>query len=396
MEGFFMNRKICVVTGTRAEYGLLCGLMKKIKDDPDLDLQVIVTGAHLSPEFGLTYREIEKDGFEIDEKIEMLLSSDTAAGITKSMGVELISFADALNRLNPDIVAVLGDRYEILVAAIAAMIARIPIAHISGGDITEGLIDDAIRHSVTKMSFLHFPSTEVYRRRIIQLGESPDRVFNAGALGLDNVKNLKLLSREEFEKATDFHLQKINFLITYHPVTLSSESVEMSFQNLLDALDFYPEAGLIFTQPNADSSGRIIYEMLKDYVSRNKNRAKLFQTLGQVRYLSAIQYADAVIGNSSSGIMEVPAFFKPTVNIGVRQKGRIMAESVICCDDDKQSVKSAIDLALSKKFLAKIQTQVNPYWNGGAVEKIFDVLKNFELTENCLMKSFYDVEFALK
>ena len=391
-----MNRKICVVTGTRAEYGLLCGLMKKIKDDPDLDLQVIATGAHLSPEFGLTYREIEKDGFKIDEKIEMLLSSDTATGITKSMGVELVSFADALNRLKPDIVAVLGDRYEILISAIAAMIARIPVAHISGGDITEGAIDDAIRHSVTKMSFLHFPSTEVYRRRIIQLGESPDRVFNVGALGLDNVKNLKLLSREEFEKATDFHLQKINFLITYHPVTLSSESVEMSFQNLLDALDLYPKAGLIFTQPNADSSGRIIYAMLKDYVSRNKNRAKLFQTLGQVRYLSAIQYVDAVIGNSSSGIMEVPAFFKPTVNIGVRQKGRIIPDSVICCDENKDAIKTAVDTALSESFKSSIKNQVNPYWNGGAAEKILSVLKNYELSADCLMKSFYNLEFDLE
>ena len=388
-----MNRKICVITGTRAEYGLLAGLMKKIRDDSELDLQIIATAAHLSPEFGLTYREIEKDNFIINEKIEMLLSSDTAVGITKSMGVELISFADTLNRLKPDIIVILGDRYEMLIAATAAMIARIPVAHISGGDITEGAIDDAIRHCISKMSLLHFPSTETYRKRIIQLGENPERVFNVGAIGLDNIKNLKLLSREEFESATDFSLRKINFLVTYHPVTLSDTPAKVTFQKLLNVLDLYPDAGIIFTQSNADNEGRIIYEMLKDYVDKNKTHTKLFQSLGQIRYLSAIQYVDAVIGNSSSGIIEVPAFYKPTVNIGVRQKGRLMPKSVICCDDDEQSIKSAIDLALSEKFLAEIKTQSNPYWNGGAVEKIFDVLKNFKLSGNSLMKMFYDVEF---
>lgn len=390
-----MSKKICIFTGTRAEYGLLCPLMNEIKKENTLELQTIVTGAHLSPEFGLTYHEIEKDGIHIDEKIEMLLSSDTPVGITKSMGVELIGMADALERLKPDILVVLGDRYEAFIAATAAMTAKIPIAHISGGDSTEGLLDEAIRHSITKMSLLHFPSTEVYKRRIVQLGENPDRVFNVGALGLDNIKKLKLLSRQDFETSADFKLREINFLVTYHPVTLSKISAEVTFQNLLDALDLYPEAGIIFTQSNADSNGRIIFKMLEDYVSHNKTRTKLFKTMGQIRYLSAIQYVDAVIGNSSSGILEVPAFYKPTVNIGVRQQGRIMPPSVICCDEDTKSIKFAVETALSEEFKSSIKNQSNPYWNGGAAEKIVEVLKNYNLSKDCLMKSFYNVEFDL-
>ena len=391
-----MNRKICVVTGTRAEYGLLCGLMKKIQNDSALDLQLAVTGAHLSPEFGLTYREIEKDGFHIDEKIEMLLSGDTPVAVTKSMGVELISFAEVFDRLKTDIVVLLGDRYEMLIVATAAMMARIPIAHISGGDTTEGILDEAIRHSISKMSLLHFPSTETYKKRIVQMGENPARVFNVGAIGLDNIKNLKLLSKNEFENAINFKLRKINFLVTYHPVTLSETPVEISFQKLLNVLDSYPDAGIIFTQPNADSGGRSIYKVLEEYASRNKDRTRLFKTMGQIRYLSALQYVDAVIGNSSSGIMEVPAFFKPTVNIGVRQKGRIMADSVISCDENENAIKAAVEKALSAEFNSKIKNQSNPYWQGGAIDKILNVLKNYDLSPECLMKPFYNLEFELK
>ena len=387
------KRKICVVTGTRAEYGLLYWLMKEIEADDALELQIIVTGAHLSQEFGLTYRTIEQDGFHIDEKVEMLLSSDTAVGITKSMGVELIGFADALERLKPDIMVLLGDRYEILVAAEAAMMAMIPIAHIHGGETTEGLVDEAIRHCITKMSLLHFTSTEAYRKRVIQLGEDPSRVFNVGAIGLDNVRRLQLLSRDGFEKSIGFHLQKVNFLVTYHPVTLSHVSAVEEVQECLAALDFYPEAGIIFTQSNADAEGREVYNRLQEYVGLHEDRMKLVPTLGQLRYLSAIRHVDAVIGNSSSGILEVPAFYKPTVNIGVRQKGRIMAKSVICCDSDRFSIAKAIERALSAAFRQEIQHQENPYGDGGAAEKILAVLKEYPLSEDCLIKSFYDVEF---
>lgn len=387
------KRKICVVTGTRAEYGLLFWLMKEIKADADLELQIIVTGMHLSPEFGLTYKTIEADGFTIDEKVEMLLSSDTPVGITKSIGLGVIGFADALERIKPDILVLLGDRYEILAAAEAAVIARIPIAHIHGGERTEGVIDEAIRHSITKMSLFHFTATEEYRRRVIQLGEEPQRVFNFGAIGIDNIKKLNLLSLEEFQESVGLKLGEINFLITYHPVTLKSISSREAVKALIQALDFYPAAKIIFTQANSDTDGRIIHDILSGYVSKHAERMIMVHSLGQLRYLSAIKHVNVVIGNSSSGLIEVPTLKKPTVNIGSRQKGRIKGGSVIDCDENAHDIKTAIDKALSSQFADEVQNVVNPYGNGDVSVRIAACLKNVAISKGKMMKRFYDVSF---
>ncbi|MPL68891.1 GDP/UDP-N,N'-diacetylbacillosamine 2-epimerase (hydrolyzing) [bioreactor metagenome] len=389
------KRKICVVTGTRAEYGLLYWLMKEIQADAELELQIIATGMHLSPEFGLTYQTIEKDGFTINEKVEMLLSSDTPVGITKSIGLGVIGFADALDRLKPDIMVVLGDRYEIFAATQAAAIARIPIAHIHGGERTEGLIDEVIRHSITKMSLFHFTAAEEYRTRVIQMGEQPDRVFNVGAIGLDNIDKLELLSLSEFEKSINFKLRTKNFLITYHPVTLSHISPSKAVYELLQALEKYKDVGIIFTQANSDTDGRIINEILNKYVEENADHMIMVNTLGQLRYLTAIKYADVVVGNSSSGLIEVPAFGTPTVNIGDRQRGRLKGASVIDCDEIADSIIRAIDKALSDSFREKVKTVDNPYGNGNVSFKIVHILKNADISFEQIMKKFYDLEFKL-
>lgn len=389
------KRKLCIVTGSRAEYGLLFWLMKEIQNDPDLQLQLIATGMHLSPEFGLTYRRIEEDGFEIDEKVEMLLSSDTSVGISKSVGLGVIGFADALNRLKPDILVVLGDRFEILAAAQAAMIARIPIAHIHGGETTEGAIDEAIRHAITKMSHFHFTAAAPYRNRVIQLGETPERVLNYGAPGLDNIKKLKLLNKSAFEKAIVFQLGKPTFLITYHPVTLSDTSPETTFQELLKALEQFPEAKIIFTKANADTAGRIINNIIDKFAEKHPNRVKAFTSMGQLLYLSAIKNADVIIGNSSSGIVEAPAFHKPAVNIGKRQQGRLKANSIIDCDEKKQAIVTAIKKALSPEFKDVLKKTINPYGSGNASVKIKNYLKKVSL-RNILMKKFYDLNYNVK
>ena len=390
-----MKRKICVVTGTRAEYGLLYWLMKEIQADDALELQIIATGAHLSPEFGLTYKTIENDGFRIDEKVEMLLSSDTPTAIAKSMGLGLIGFAEALDRLKPNVMVLLGDRYEAMAAAQAAMVARVPIAHIHGGETTEGIIDEAIRHSITKMSFLHFAAAEEYRRRVIQLGEAPARVFNFGAIGLDNIRKLQLLSKEDFTKATGFQWKKVNFLITYHPVTLDKCGPEGAMQALFDALDTFPDAGVLFTQSNSDTDGRRINFMVRDYAEQHKDRMLCVKALGQVRYLSAVRLMDAVIGNSSSGILEVPSFRVPTVNLGVRQCGRLMAASVINCEETSEAIESAIEQALSTEFRESIRDIKSPFGDGGVSERIVHVLKKVDLSPERIMKKFQDVEFVV-
>lgn len=384
------KRKICVVTGTRAEYGLLYWLMREIQDDPDLRLQIIATGAHLSPEFGLTYKKIEDDGFKISEKVEMLLSSDTPVGIAKSIGLATIGFADAFQHLHPDILVLLGDRFEILAAAQTAMVARIPIAHLHGGELTEGLIDDAIRHSVTKMSHFHFVANETYRQRVIQLGEHPDRVFNFGTPGLDNIKRLKLLDKAELEVAIDFKLKPIVFLVTYHPVTLYDSS-EQALVNLLRALDQFPEASIIFTKSNADTNGRILNEMIDKYAKNEEIQAKAFTSLGQTLYLSAVKNADVVIGNSSSGLVEAPALKKATVNIGERQKGRLKASSVIDCDESEEQITAAIHKALSPDFRASLCKVISPYGEGNASQRIKEHLKNADL-DQVMLKRFYNLE----
>ena len=382
-------RKICIITGTRAEYGLLRWVMQGIKDDPELTLQIIATGMHLSPEFGLTYRDIEKDGFQIDRKVEMLTSSDTAVGIAKSMGLGLIGFADALNELKPDLIVVLGDRFEIFSAVSAALVARIQIAHLHGGELTEGAFDDAIRHSITKMSHLHFVAAEEYRQRVIQLGEQPDRVFLVGGLGIDNIKRLKLLDREELEDSLDFKLGSKNLLITFHPVTLETATASEQMAQLLAVLAKLDDTQLIFTMPNADTDGRVLIKMVREFVAQHSN-ARAYTSLGQLRYLSCVSHVDGVIGNSSSGLAEVPSFRTGTINIGDRQRGRLRAASVINCEPTHQSIATALTKLYSIDFQKSLSNVTNPYGDGGASEKVVEILKNHVL-DGMVKKTFYDL-----
>lgn len=384
-----MKRKICVVTGTRAEYGLLTPLMRAIQKDDELELQLVVTGMHLSPEFGLTFKQIEEDGFRIDEKVEMLISSDTPTAIVKSIGLATIGFAQTFNRLDPDIVVLLGDRFEIFAAAQTAMICRIPIAHIHGGELTEGLIDDPIRHSITKMSHIHFAATDEYRDRIIQMGEQPQNVHNVGALGFEVINNTLFLSKKELSRSLGFELEKY-FLVTLHPTTLENNTAEGQIDLLLESLSEFKDYQFLFTKTNADTEGRIINERIERFVQNNQNRARLYESLGQIRYLSAIKHCDAVIGNSSSGLIEVPFFYKPTVNIGDRQRGRLKAESIIDCQFNKQEIFSSIELAISREFNEKIKSMKLLYGTGNTSEKIIKVLKNTQLT-NIIKKKFNDI-----
>jgi GDP/UDP-N,N'-diacetylbacillosamine 2-epimerase (hydrolysing) len=384
-----MKRKICVVTGTRAEFGLLQILMQSIQDEAIFELQVIATGMHLSPEFGRTYREIERAGFTIDQKVEMLLSADTPSSVSKSMGLGMIGFSDAYARLQPDLVVLLGDRFEMLAAASAALIAGIPIAHLHGGETTEGAFDEAIRHSITKMSHLHFVAAEEYRRRVIQLGEQPDRVFLVGGLGVDVIKRMQLLSREELEASLDFKLGSRNFLVTFHPVTLEGMNSSRQFEELLAALRTMPEVSLIFTMPNADTGGRELMEMVEKFVATRTN-ARAFTSLGQLRYLSCLKHVDAVVGNSSSGIVEAPTMGIPTINIGDRQKGRLRAESIIDCAPDRTSILEAMTRAFSPEFQNGLGSVMNPCGTGGASEKIVRILRDHSY-ENLLKKTFYNL-----
>jgi len=381
-------RKICVVTGTRAEYGLLYWLMKEIQADCDLQLQLVVTGMHLSPEFGLTYRTIEADGFSIDAKVEMLLSSDTPAGIAKSIGLGVIGFADALERLKPEVIVVLGDRYEILAAAQAALVARVPVAHIHGGETTEGAIDESIRHAITKMSQLHFVAAERYRTRVIQLGEHPDRVFNVGALGIENISRLQLLDKSQMEQSINFELGASCFMVTYHPATLGATSSQCAMQALLDALDHFPEARIIITKPNSDTDGRVLGEMIDEYALHNKERVVVFTSMGQLRYLSALRHVDAVIGNSSSGIIEAPSCHTPTVNIGDRQSGRLRASSIVDCQETTESIVAAINEVISPSFREKAGQAVSVYGDGDSASQIKNHLKQAKLSTT---KCFYDL-----
>ncbi|MCP4118189.1 MAG: UDP-N-acetylglucosamine 2-epimerase (hydrolyzing) [Desulfobacteraceae bacterium] len=383
-------KRICVITGTRAEYGLLYWLIKEISEDPEMELQLIATGMHLSSEFGLTYKEIEKDGFNIDKKIEILLSSDTAVGISKSMGLAQISFAETYEDLKPDLIIVLGDRFEIFAAAAAAMIAKIPIAHLYGGELTEGIIDEAIRHCITKMSHLHFTSTDEYRNRVIQLGEHPSRVFNVGDTSIDNIRNLKLLNREEFEHAIKFKLNKKNLIVTFHPVTLENSTSEIQFKELLNAIDSLTDTNIIFTKANADTEGRIINQLAEKYVSQNNHKSIIFTSMGRLKYLSALQFVDAVVGNSSSGIAEAPSFNIGTINIGDRQKGRLQAKSVINCIPTAREIKNSFSELYSSAFQSKFKNVENLYGDGNASKRIIDVIRHTNLN-NLLKKHFYDL-----
>jgi GDP/UDP-N,N'-diacetylbacillosamine 2-epimerase (hydrolysing) len=385
-----MKRKICVVTGTRAEYGLLRWVMQGIKDDQNLELQIIVTGMHLSQTFGLTYKEIEKDGFHIDYRVETISEFDSPIGISESIAKGVQGCAIALNELKPDLVVLLGDRFEIFAAATAAMVARIPIGHIHGGESTEGLIDEAFRHSITKMSQIHFVAAPEYRDRVIQLGENPSNVFLVGGLGLDNIKRLTLLDKVELEDVLGLKFKSRNLLVTFHPVTLENDTAERQMNELLEVLAGLHDTTLIFTLPNADTGGRIIIKMIEDFVGSYPN-AYSYKSLGQLRYLSCLQFIDGVLGNSSSGLTEVPSFKKGTINVGDRQLGRLKAESVINCEPSQVEIKHALDVLYSQDFQHNLESVINPYGTGGASEKVLEVLRSIELSD-LVKKKFYCLE----
>jgi GDP/UDP-N,N'-diacetylbacillosamine 2-epimerase (hydrolysing) len=384
-----MKRTICVVTGTRAEYGLLRWVMQGIQETHDLTLQIIATGMHLSPEFGLTYREIEKDGFQIVRKIEMLTSSDTSVGISKSMGLGIIGFADALSELTPDLLVVLGDRFEIFSAVAAALVARIPVAHLHGGETTEGAFDESIRHAITKMSHLHFVAAEEYRRRVIQLGEQPQNVYLVGGLGIDSIKHMKLLGRSELEAELGFRFGRRNLLITYHPTTLDSVNAVDQLRELLMAVVDLKETELIFTLPNADTESRELIQMLRVFAERHAH-AHVFTSLGQLYYLSCMALVDGVVGNSSSGLLEAPSFRTGTINIGDRQRGRLQAESVINCPPNREHIEAALQRLFSEEFKMSLCRARNPYGDGGASSRIVTVLQDVKL-DGLLRKKFYSI-----
>lgn len=384
-----MKRKICVLTGTRAEYGLLRWLMTDIQNDAVLELQVIATGAHLSPEFGLTYRDIEADGFRIDRKVEILLSSDSPVGITKSMSLGLSGYADALSDLRPDLLVLLGDRYETFAAAAAALVAKVPVAHLHGGEITEGAFDDALRHAISKLSHLHFVALDDYRRRVIQLGERPESVFTVGGLGIDGMLRQPLLSREQLEQSLDLKFKRRNLLVTFHPATLESAPPDVQMQELLQALDSLDDTQLIFTMPNADIGGRALMSMVEVFVAARPERAKAFVSLGQQRYLSCLQFVDAVVGNSSSGVLEAPSFRIGTIDIGDRQRGRLKAASIIECAPQREQIVTALQRVYSTEFQASLREVKNPYGDGGASARIVSLLRDCPL-DALIMKRFFD------
>ena len=382
---------ICVVSGSRSEYGILKPLLHNLNQNDKFNLQLLITGSHLSNEFGMTVKEVENDNFNIDKKIEMLISSDTEIGISKSVGLGVISFSEALKDLSPDLVLILGDRYEIFAAAISSMILNIPIAHLHGGELTFGAIDDAFRHCITKMSNIHFAANSEYCKRIVQLGENPKSVFNVGSLGIDNIKKLKLKNKEELEKELRFKFLKKNLLITFHPETLGDKSSEIQIKELLKALSEFKDTLMIFTMPNADNDSRIITESIKVFVSNFKN-SLFYKSLGVVNYLSFLNFVDAVVGNSSSGIIEVPSFKIGTVNIGSRQTGRIKSSSIVDCNANKDEIIQAINKIFDPEFKRDIKNISNPYGDGNTSSRIIKVIEEIDL-KNYKKKFFYDVNF---
>ncbi|HRI34278.1 MAG TPA: UDP-N-acetylglucosamine 2-epimerase [Saprospiraceae bacterium] len=382
--------KICVITGTRADYGLLYWLLKRIQSEKKFQLQIIATAMHLLKEFGETYKIIESDGFTINKKVKIPLINDSPSHISQAMGIAQIGFTKALKTLKPDLILILGDRFEIFSAAITSTVLNIPIAHCHGGETTQGAIDEPLRHSITKMSHLHFTSTQKYRNRVIQLGENPRTVFNVGALGIENINRLKLLNKSDFEKAIGFKLGRKNILVTFHPVTLENNTSKKQFIDLLKVVDELTDVHVIFTKPNADTNGQIITKLIDVYVSKNPERSISFISMGQLRYLSCLQFVDVVAGNSSSGLIEVPSFKTATINIGDRQKGRIKANSVIDCDANYMAIKKAFIKAYSKSFRSKLKFTKNPYGNKNASNEIMRILKRSDF-KNILKKKFYDI-----
>lgn len=380
------RRRICVVTGSRAEYGLLFWLLADLKADAAFDLQLVVTGMHLAPEFGNTVQEIELDGFSISRRVEMLQSGDTPAAIAKSIGCGVIGLSDALEQLKPDIVVILGDRFEIFAAAQACMIHNIPIAHIAGGDTTEGATDEAMRHAITKMAHLHFTTNEQSAARVRQLGENPARVYNVGSPGLDHLRRRPLLDRSALEEALEEPLGTRNLLVTFHPVTLQEESGLAEFTELLAALEqLDPSIKLWFSLPNADAGGRAMSERLLAWVAAHRSRARAYASLGQLRYLSLMAKVDAVVGNSSSGLYEAPSLGVPTVDIGDRQSGRLAATSVLRCAAERGAIREAIDRAMALDCAGT----VSPYGDGRATDRIIEVLRSMPGRAELLRKSFH-------
>jgi GDP/UDP-N,N'-diacetylbacillosamine 2-epimerase (hydrolysing) len=386
------KRKICIITGSRAEWGLFYPLAKEINENKDrFILQIVATGGHLSKEYGFTYREIEKDGFRIDRKVSNLQRNDRAEDITKSVSLGITGIVRVLKALQPDLVFLLGDRFEILSGAIACLFLKVPIAHIHGGELTEGSLDDSIRHAITKMAHLHFVSTEIYRKRVIQMGEEPRRVFNVGALGIDNIKNTDLLGREEFERRINFKLGKRNLLVSFNPSTAEKkEIVEDQLRALLKAVSKLKQTKIIFSKPNPDIYSQTIIRLIDDFVRRNKDRMASFRSLGRVLYLSSLQFLDAVVGNSSSGIIEAPNFGIPTVNIGNRQAGRVKPPSVIDAKGRYPAIKRAIQKALSERFCMISQRRKNPYGDGKAAKRIIRIIKGIKSFET--KKMFFDLK----
>ena len=389
-----MPRKICVVTGTRAEFGQLRWLMTEVRDDPALSLQTAVTGMHLSPRFGNTYQEIEAEGFTIDAKVAMDLSDDCPSGVARAMGQGVIGFSEAFDSLRPDIVVLLGDRLEALAAAETALVQRIPVAHLHGGEVTEGAIDDSMRHAITKLSSLHFVATEDFRRRVLQLGETPGRVFTVGGLGVDALARLEMLDREALEESLDFQLDGRVFLVTYHPETATDSDPAKDFAALLAALEAFEDARVVFTRPNSDAGNSVIRDLMDQWVEKHRDRARAFESLGQLRYPSLLRLADLVLGNSSSAVIEAPALKTATVNIGQRQTGRPRADSVLDCPAETDAITEAIATALGAEFQARTAAAVSPYGEPGAAERIKDVLKAVPL-EGLLVKRFHDWEPAV-
>ena len=390
-----MLKKVAVVTATRAEYGILRNVIDKIEKSAQLELCLMVTGTHLVPEYGMTVGEIVQDGYTIAEKIDVLLASDTPAAISKTMGLTMISFAEAFERQKPDCLVVLGDRYELVAVCSAAMNAGIPIAHISGGETTQGAIDESVRHCITKMSYLHFPACETYRRRIIQLGEEPERVYNFGDVGVEAVRLIPVMTKPELEQSIDFLLDKPYMSVTFHPVTLEAHEAERQMQELLDALDTFVDMKFVFTKANADAGGRKINEMIDAFVAGHDNCAA-FASLGIKRYINLLRFCDGIIGNSSSGIVEAPAIGIPTVNIGNRQKGRLQADSILNCAPDREEIIRTVRESQTKEFQERARNTVNPYGDGNTSEKIVQTITEYLYQDKiCLEKKFYDVDFSI-
>ena len=382
--------KICVITGTRAEYGLFSGLMAKIKKYKKLKLQVLATGTHLSKKHGYTYKEIINDGFKINAKVDLHLSNDQPSSILKSMGIGLKSYAKSFSKLKPDLILVIGDRYETFSAAVAAHFSKIPIAHIHGGESTEGSLDEALRHSISKMSYLHFVAAKKYKETVVQLGENPKRVFNVGGLGADNIKETEFLKLAELQKILKIKFRKKNLIINYHPATLKKFSDKKDFNEVLKSLKEIKNCSIIFTMPNSDQGNQAILTMMKHFIKKNKN-AYFFKSMGKKIFLSCLKYTDCMIGNSSSGLLEMPYFKKATINIGDRQKGRIVASSVINTKANQKDIIKAINKVFSKKFHHKLKKTKALYGNGNTSLKIIKILKKIKI-KNIYNKSFYRIK----